>query len=145
MKAGAFSVILGVCVVLVSFSCSQDQSSKDSKGRFQILAVDSTGSWGPVGRYHLFNGTYRFFDYKNNKSQDQPGVFLLDTQTGETKVYHKALDVDGKEILEWIRVLDQKEEAGNTAPVKISSDEEYDKLPSGTIFIDPRGQTRKKP
>ena len=31
------------------------------------------------------------------------------------------------------------------APVKITGDADYDKLPSGTVFIDPKGQQRRKP
>lgn len=33
----------------------------------------------------------------------------------------------------------------NTAPVQIKTDEEYNSLPSGTSFIDPKGQLRRKP
>jgi hypothetical protein len=36
-------------------------------------------------------------------------------------------------------------EAKGAAPVKISGDAEYDKLPSGTLFIDPEGIQRRKP
>jgi hypothetical protein len=36
-------------------------------------------------------------------------------------------------------------EAKGAAPVKISGNAEYDKLPSGTLFIDPEGTQRRKP
>lgn len=35
--------------------------------------------------------------------------------------------------------------SGQQTPVKISTDDDYDKLPSGTIFLDPEGKQRRKP
>lgn len=106
MKRKILSVALAAFVLLFAFSCNQNAGSSGSPSKFKILAVDSVGE---VGRYQLFNGTYRFFDYRNKKTENRQAVFLLDTQTGLTKIYHEGLNVDGRKIIEWIRFADQEE------------------------------------
>ena len=73
MKTKILSVALAAFVVLIAFSCNQNAGSSGSPSKFKILAVDSVGE---VGRYQLFNGTYRFFDYRNKKTENRQAVFL---------------------------------------------------------------------
>lgn len=59
----------------------------------------------PVGRFQLFQGTYYHHvftaDRKVASREQQVGVFLLDTATGETKLYISSSLASG-----WGRVTD---------------------------------------
>lgn len=55
-----------------------------------------------IGRYQLFQGTYKTFNIKTQQSDTSTGVFLLDTKTGEVKRYLNKIDEEGKYIETWV-------------------------------------------
>jgi len=57
-----------------------------------------------VGRYQLFQGTYKIFDLRNQQSVTATGIFLIDTKTGTVKRYIHKIDEDGKYVETWVWV-----------------------------------------
>ncbi len=55
-----------------------------------------------IGRYQLFQGTYKTFNIKTQQSDTSTGVFLIDTKTGEVKRYLNKIDEEGKYIETWV-------------------------------------------
>ena len=55
-----------------------------------------------IGRYQLFQGTYKTFDLKNGQTFTSDGIFLLDTKTGVVKRYLNKIDEGGNYIETWI-------------------------------------------
>ncbi len=55
-----------------------------------------------IGRYQLFQGTYKTFDLKNGQTFTSDGIFLLDTKTGMVRRYLNKIDEGGNYIETWI-------------------------------------------
>jgi len=62
-----------------------------------------------IGRYQLFQGTYKTYDLKSQQSVTSSGIFLIDTQTGTVKRYLNKIDEDGKYIETWVPTEVQQE------------------------------------
>jgi len=59
-------------------------------------------SQSEIGRYQLFQGTFKTFNIKTQQSDTSTGVFLIDTKTGEVKRYLNKIDEEGKYIETWV-------------------------------------------
>jgi len=55
-----------------------------------------------VGRFQLFQGSYKTFDLRSQQGDTSIGVFLLDTRTGLVKRYLNKIDQEGRYIETWI-------------------------------------------
>lgn len=55
-----------------------------------------------VGRFQLFQGTYKTYNIKTQQSDTSTGIFLIDTKTGEVKRYLNKIDEEGKYIETWV-------------------------------------------
>lgn len=64
--------------------------------------ASSQSAQSDIGRYQLFQGTYKTFNIKTQQSDTSTGVFLIDTKTGEVKRYLNKIDEDGKYIETWV-------------------------------------------
>ncbi|MBP8626636.1 MAG: SH3 domain-containing protein [Syntrophorhabdales bacterium] len=62
----------------------------------------SQSSHSDIGRYQLFQGTYKTYNIKTQQSDTSTGVFIIDTKTGEVKRYLNKIDEEGKYIETWV-------------------------------------------
>lgn len=63
---------------------------------------------------------------------------------GRSKI-HTIVDIATTNRRDMGKKMDQAMPKPNAGPTQVSSDEDYNKLPSGTLFISPDGKTRRKP
>ena len=56
---------------------------------------------GEVGRYQLFQAKYNHWDSVQNASSENSELFLLDTSTGEAKIYVSTTVMGGKQVKYW--------------------------------------------
>ena len=56
---------------------------------------------GEIGRYQLFQAKYNHWDSVQNASSENNESFLLDTSTGEVKVYVSTTVRGGKQVKYW--------------------------------------------
>jgi hypothetical protein len=64
-------------------------------------------AFSEIGRYQLFQGSYKTFDLKSLEGAISNGIFLLDTKTGNVKRYLNKRDDDGKYIETWVQTETQ--------------------------------------
>lgn len=76
---------------------------------FILKSVLYAQSISDIGRYQLFQGTYRTYDLKNQEATTSTGIFLIDTKTGTVKRYLNKIDEDGKYIETWVPTEVQQE------------------------------------
>lgn len=71
--------------------------------------------------------------------EDSP---FIDPKTGEERAPtgEELIDLANKKTIETL-----KDTILSASPIKVTTQEEYNKLPSGTVFIDPQGMKRTKP
>lgn len=67
-----------------------------------VSKTENPASKDDIGRYQLFQGTYKTFDLKNGQTFTSDGIFLLDTKTGLVKRYLNKIDEGGNYIETWI-------------------------------------------
>jgi len=91
------SFIIIICFILLmgSIVCAENPVSKDA--------------CSDIGRYQLFQGTYKTFDLKSQEGTTSTGIFLIDTKTGTVKRYLNKIDADGKYIETWVSTEVQQE------------------------------------
>lgn len=67
---------------------------------------------------------------------------FVDPKTGEERAPtgEELIDLANKKTIETL-----KDTILSASPIKVTTQEEYNKLPSGTVFIDPQGMKRTKP
>ena len=63
---------------------------------------------------------------------------------GRSKI-HTIVDIATTNRRDMGKKMDQAMPKPDAGPTQVSSDEDYNKLPSGTLFISPDGKTRRKP
>jgi len=73
-----------------------------------IAAVNSTPS--QVGRYQLFQGTYRIGSAQDGQVAEAKDVFKIDTVTGKTWVYMTGFDENQNPVEFW-RLIEEKNAA----------------------------------
>lgn len=76
---------------------------------FMLNSIVYAQSSSDVGRYQLFQGTYRTYDLKSQQATTSTGIFLIDTKTGVVKRYLNKIDEDGKYIETWVPTEIQQE------------------------------------
>lgn len=84
----SFMIIICFILLMGSIVCAENPVSKDA--------------CSDIGRYQLFQGTYKTFDLKNGQTFTSDGIFLLDTKTGVVKRYLNKIDEGGNYIETWI-------------------------------------------
>lgn len=84
----SFMVIVCFILFIVGIVYAENPVSKDASP--------------DIGRYQLFQGTYKTFDLKNGQTFTSDGIFLLDTKTGMVKRYLNKIDEGGNYIETWI-------------------------------------------
>jgi hypothetical protein len=95
MRRKVLFLLLGLTIFFATSVFAQSGSS-------------SKGKEGEVGRYQLFQGTYTSFDLKRQQTATHPGIFLIDTKTGEAKRYLNKIDEQGNYIEIWMPTETQK-------------------------------------
>ena len=66
-----------------------------------FLFSSQASAEGEVGRYQLFQAKYNHWDSVQNTSSENNELFLLDTATGEVKVYVSTTVMGGKQVKYW--------------------------------------------
>ena len=76
---------------------------------FLAAAFPSTGAAEGEGHYQLVQGHYTHYDGDNNTSTENNDLFLLDTVTGEAKIYSSSTKFS-KQTRYWMpAVFDENE------------------------------------
>jgi hypothetical protein len=121
-----------------------------ARGGFQAL-TDLKAAGGTLGAVSNQEGTQLKDSYAAiNRTQDAADVRkALDQALANTQRSKDRVREEYDTTYEYRNTVPRSSAASSAAPnqptVNIKSNAEYDALPSGTIFIDPNGQQRRKP
>ncbi len=94
-----FFVCLGMLALAGAYSLVSDSVPPP--------AIGAEGEVGHGGRFQLFQGNYRFHDYKKDKSATFDVVFRIDTMTGEVSELTVAIDKRGTLLNYWAKCGDK--------------------------------------
>lgn len=100
--------VVAVCTALV-LGISGPARAADQGISSAGFQPGSDRTCSDVGRFQLFQGSYKTFDLKSLEGGTSTGVFLLDTRTGIVKRYLNKRDDDGKYIETWVQTETQAE------------------------------------
>lgn len=83
---------------------SQVFATEQASAKSPASAPQDVGS--EVGRYQLFNGTFKTFNLKSAVpvGDTSTGIFLIDTKTGVVKRYLNMIDENGKYVETWVTI-----------------------------------------
>jgi hypothetical protein len=124
-----------------------------ARGGFQAL-TDLKAAGGTLGAVSNQEGTQLKDSYAAiNRTQDAADVRkALDQALANTQRSKDRVREEYESTYEYRNTVPRSSTASSAAPatpnaatVNIKSNAEYDALPSGTIFVDPNGQQRRKP
>jgi len=93
----AVVILLVVCVVVALFAAITVAQ--------QERATVSPQPW-MVGRYQLFQGTFKVEGDGDTPSFVETGIFKIDTQTGKTWLYRDRVSQRGRRTPTWLKIED---------------------------------------